>query len=130
VFLATAAPWELYSTDNPRTNILKAYDYRILIKQQIEEQIRLHTDWHRLRKTGSKRLLNTATKKLKELNNNKHDCIQTILQGLTPTGSTDRSLWKVTKTLNRPENFLRCLGHRKELWQEATYKKHTLSMDT
>jgi flagellar hook-associated protein FlgK len=45
-------------------------------------------------------LLNTATQELKELlNNNKSDCIQTFLQGLTATESTDYSLWKATKKI-------------------------------
>jgi hypothetical protein len=30
------------------------------------------------------------------LNTNKNDCIQTLLQGLTSTYSTEYSLWKVT----------------------------------
>jgi hypothetical protein len=50
---------------------------------------------HRLRTRESKRLLNTATQELKQiLNNSKNDCIQTFLQGLTPTELTDYSLWK------------------------------------
>jgi hypothetical protein len=48
--------------------------------------------------TPIKRLFNTATQELKELlNNNINYCIQTFLQELTPTESTDYSLWKVTK---------------------------------
>jgi hypothetical protein len=49
--------------------------------------------------TESKRLLNTATQDL--LNNNENDCIQTFLQGLTPTESTDYSLWKATKRIKQ-----------------------------
>jgi hypothetical protein len=49
---------------------VKAYDCPILIKQKIEEKRRLRT-------SESKRLLNTATQELKQLNNNKNDCIQT-----------------------------------------------------
>jgi predicted deacetylase len=42
------------------------------------------------------------TQELKQLlNNNKNDCIQTFLQGLTPTESTDYSLWKVTKKIKQ-----------------------------
>jgi hypothetical protein len=47
-----------------------------------------------------KRLLNTATRELKKfLDTKKNDGIQTFLQGLTPTDSTDYSLWKVTKKI-------------------------------
>jgi hypothetical protein len=57
-----------------------------------------------LRTTASKSLHNTATKKLKELLHvNKNDCIQTFLQGLTPTESTDYSLQKVTEKIKHVE---------------------------
>jgi hypothetical protein len=47
-------------------------------------------------------LLNTETQELKEpLNNNESDCIKTFLQGLTPTESTDYSLWEATKKLKQ-----------------------------
>jgi hypothetical protein len=50
----------------------------------------------------SKRLLNTATQELKQLlNRNKEDCIQTFLEGLTPTESTDYSLWKAAKKMKQ-----------------------------
>jgi hypothetical protein len=42
------------------------------------------------------------TQELKQLlNNNKNDCIQIFLQGLTPTESTNYSLWKVTKKIKQ-----------------------------
>jgi hypothetical protein len=78
------------------------YDCPILIKQNVEEKRRLRRDWHRLRTTESKILLNTATQEFKEfLNSNRNDCIQTFLQGLTPTESTDCSLWKATKKIKQ-----------------------------
>jgi hypothetical protein len=71
------------------TDKLKTYECPILTKQKIEEKTRLRRDWHRLWSSESKRLLNTATQELKQLlSNNKNDCIQTFLQGLTPTEST------------------------------------------
>jgi hypothetical protein len=54
----------------------------------------------------SKRLLNTATHKLKQLpNKNKNDCIHTFLQQ-----STEYSLWKATKKIKqvkKPSPLLR-----------------------
>jgi hypothetical protein len=35
------------------------------------------------------------------LNNDRNDCIQTLLQGLTPAESGYSSLWKATKKLKR-----------------------------
>jgi hypothetical protein len=42
------------------------------------------------------------TQELKQLlNDKKNGCIQTFLQDLTPTESTDYSLWKATKKLKQ-----------------------------
>jgi hypothetical protein len=69
---------------------------------KIEEKRRLRRNWTRLSTQDSKRLLTTATEELKQLsNNNKNDHIQTFLQGLAPTESTNYSLWKVTKKIKR-----------------------------
>jgi hypothetical protein len=77
-------------------------DCPIQIKQEIKEKRRLHKAWHRLWTPESKILLNTATPKLKQLlKTNKNDNIQTFLQGLTSTDSTDYSLWKVTKKIKQ-----------------------------
>jgi hypothetical protein len=69
---------------------LKTYECPILIKQKIKEERILRRSWHRL----SKRLLNTAIQELKELINIKNDSIQTFLQGVTITETTDYSLRK------------------------------------
>jgi hypothetical protein len=59
-------------------------------------------DWHCFRTPESKRLLNAATQDIKQLLRRiKNDRVQTFLQGLQPTASTDYSLWKVTKNLKR-----------------------------
>jgi hypothetical protein len=79
----------------------KAYNCPILIKQKIEEERRLWRGRHQLQTPESKRLLNTATQELKELNNNKNDCIQTFLHGFTPTESTDYCLWKATNKIKQ-----------------------------
>jgi hypothetical protein len=78
--------WAGWNATPEHTDALKIYDFPIILKQKIEEKRRLRRDWHRLRTPESKRLLNTATQELKQLlNRNKNDCIQTFLQGLTPT---------------------------------------------
>jgi ribosomal protein S21 len=58
-------------------------------KKKILDKRRLRRHWHQLRTTKNKRLLNAATRELKQLNNNRNHNIQTFLQGLTPTASTD-----------------------------------------
>jgi hypothetical protein len=91
-FFNDTLQWAGWNATQEHIDTLKTYDCPILIKQQIEKR-RLRRGWHLLRTPESKRLLNTATQELKQLlNRNKNDCIQTFLQGLTPTESTDYSL--------------------------------------
>jgi hypothetical protein len=88
--------WAGWNATREHTDILTTLDCPIQIKQNIEEKRRLRKTWHRFQAPESKTLLNTATREFKQLlNTKKNDSIQTFLQGLTPTDSTDYSLWKV-----------------------------------
>jgi hypothetical protein len=72
----------------------------IAIKQKLAEKRKLRRDWQRLRTPESKRLLNAATRDLKQrLRQFRNDRVQHFLQGLQPTASTDYSLWKATRHL-------------------------------
>jgi hypothetical protein len=88
---------------------------------------RLRRDWHRLRTPECKILLNTATQELKQLLNNKNYCIQTFLQGLKPTESTDYSLWKAAKKIKhvkKPPPLRASQG----TWARSNFEKaHTLA---
>jgi hypothetical protein len=71
-------------------------------------------------------LLNTATQELKELNKNKNDCIQTFLQGLTPTDSTDYSLCKVTMKIKQVKKLCPPLRPSQATWTKSNVKEaHT-----
>jgi hypothetical protein len=60
----------------------------------------LRKEWHLHRTPTSKKLFNRAKQELKLfLHDHKNYNIQTFLNGLTPTASTDYSLWKATKRL-------------------------------
>jgi hypothetical protein len=70
----------------------------ILIKKKILYKRKLRRNWHRLRTTHSKQLLNTATRELKELladHNNTN--FPSLLLNLSATAATNYSLWKVAK---------------------------------
>jgi hypothetical protein len=72
----------------------------ISIKQKIAENRRLRREWQRNRTPLRKKLLNRASQDLKQLlSDHKNAGLQTFLLGLTPTASTDYSLWKTTKKL-------------------------------
>jgi hypothetical protein len=99
-FFSDTIQWENWNATPELRETLNSYDCPILIKQKVKEKRRHHRGWHQLRTLESKRLLKTVTQELKQLlHNNTNDCIQTFLQGLTPTESTNHSLWKVTKKI-------------------------------
>jgi hypothetical protein len=80
----------------------RIHDCPISIEQKVAAKRKLRRDWHRFRTPESKRLLNSATQDPKHLLRRiKNDRVQTFLQGLQPTASTDYSLWKATKNLKR-----------------------------
>jgi hypothetical protein len=88
------------------------------------KQKELHRSWHRLRTPESKGLLNTATQELKQLLcKNRNDCIQTFLQGLTPTESTDYSLWKVIKKIKQVKKPSPLPRTSQGTWTRSNVKK-------
>jgi hypothetical protein len=89
-----------------------------------EEKRRLRRDWHRLRTSESKRLLNTETQEQNQLlNNNKNHCIQTFLQGVTPAQSTDYSLWKATKEITQVKKSSPSLRTSQGTWARSNAVK-------
>jgi hypothetical protein len=102
----------------------KTYDCPIRNKQKIEENTRLRRGSHRLRTRESKRLLNIATQELKQLlNNNKTDCIKTLLQRLTPTESTDHSLRRATKKIKQVKKPSPPLRVSQGTWTRSNVEK-------
>jgi hypothetical protein len=94
------------------------------MKQKLKKR-RLRKSWHRLRTLQSKRLLNTATQELIQLfANNKTDCIQTFLQGLTPTESTER---RRPREWTSQEPFFTALDITRNLSKKQRRKKHAFA---
>jgi hypothetical protein len=100
--------WAAWNTTPPHSDVQRAYDCPILIKQKLLDKRRLWRNWHHLRTPESKWLLNTATRELKQLlSDNNNACFQAFLQDLSTTVSTDYSLWKATKrTKEAPDSSL------------------------
>jgi hypothetical protein len=92
--------WAGWTATPENTYTPSSYDCPIFIKQKLAEKRRLWKEWHRTRIPTSKKLLNRASHNLRQLlHQHKNANIQTFLHGLTPTASTDYSLWKTTKKL-------------------------------
>jgi hypothetical protein len=84
-----------------------------------EDSIETDTDYEH---SKAKDHLTQQHRNSKNSNNNKNYCIQTFLQGLIPTGDQ--------KTKTGKKKLLHLLGHHKEAGQEATSKKHVVSLNT
>jgi hypothetical protein len=92
--------WAGWTATPETTCTTSSYDYPIFIKQKLAEKRRLRKEWHLHRTPVSKTLSNRATQELKQLlHDHKNYNIKSFLNGLTPTVSTDYSLWKTTKDL-------------------------------
>lgn len=101
------------------------------IKEKVLEKRKLRRDWHRTRHKSDKAALNKAIKELKEmLDNNNNATLQGKLQNLTATASSEYSLWKFTKTFNRPQQFKSAIRKNEGGWAKTgrekaqTFAKH------
>jgi hypothetical protein len=84
----------------------------------------LQRNWHRLRTPESKRLLNTATRDLKQfLSENNNAYFQAFLEDLLPTASTDYSLWKAAKRTKETTNSSLPLQTARGTWARTNTEK-------
>jgi len=85
---------------------------------------RLRRRWQHTRSPQDKANLNNATNELKIiLNNYKQQTIQTYLESVTPTETTDYSLWKATKRLQLPQTPISPLRTSGEEWAKSDIQK-------
>lgn len=72
------------------------------VKTKIAEKRKLRKLWQKTRSPHDKTKLNKTTKQLKELiNSEQNKAIEKYLANLTPTETTDYSLWKLTKKIKK-----------------------------
>jgi hypothetical protein len=84
--------------------------------------MRLRRNWHHLCIPESKRLLNTGTRELK-LVDNSNAYFQAFLQDLSPTASTDYSLWMVVKRTKETTNSSLPLQTARGTWARTNIEK-------
>lgn len=92
------------ATPNPKTGTcINQMNYPVHIKKQIAEKRRLRRIWHNTRNPRDKNAFNRAAQDLKRLlikfNNER---FQHFTSNLTPSEDTNYSLWKITRSFNRP----------------------------
>lgn len=90
-----------------KNGIKKGVTFSSSVREKISEKRRLRKKWQVSRSPYDKLLLNRAIKETKVLlNNAKNQSIQEYLQGLSPTKATEYSLWKATKKLKQPQQYI------------------------
>lgn len=106
------------------TNNAKTLNYPIHIKQKIAEKRRLRRIWQNSRQPDDKNKLNRAVRELKQLLQDwRNESFQDYLQELTPTKSTDYSLWKATKRLKQPSQPVPPIRKEDGTWARCEKEK-------
>jgi hypothetical protein len=123
--------WACWNATPEHTHTSLPYDCPPIIKQKLAEKRRLRKAWHNLRTPASKTLFNKVTQELKQLlYQHKNARITTFLQELTPTASTDYSLWKTTRKIKQATQFSTPIRTPQETWARSDAKKHMYSPTT
>lgn len=94
------------------------------IKQMVLEKRRLRRVWQQSRHKSDRTALNKAIRDLKEkLDDLNNTTLRTKLQNLTATASTEYSLWKFTKNLNRPQQSKSAIRKSNGAWARTSKEK-------
>jgi hypothetical protein len=93
----------------------------------VKEKRKARKEWQRSRTAENKNKLNNLTQQLKrEIQEIKNESISSYLSELTDDQSTDYSLWKVAKRINRPINQIPPIREENCTW--ARDSKHKADM--
>lgn len=94
------------------------------IRTKIMEKRRLRRIWHTSRHPNDKKTLNKAIKELKALITEADGiALDTYLEGLTATKTTDYSLWRACKNLDRPLHHKPPLRNQNGTWIRTEQEK-------
>lgn len=103
------------------------YNCPTQIQQTIMKKRKLRKVWQETRAPQDKTKLNQAIKELKHMLENKNNAdIQNYLQNLSATQSTDYSLWKATKNLNKAQQSNPPIRKEKGKWARSNAEKAQL----
>lgn len=96
----------------------------IIIKQKIAEKRKLRQRWQNTRMEADKKMYNKAAKDLKKLLLAlKNQYFQEYLEGLSPTETTDYSLWKATRRIKRPRQHIPPIRRKDGTWARNNEEK-------
>lgn len=93
----------------------------------ISKKRRLRKQWQTTRSPELKNKLNQIVKKLRTtLRREKEQSISTYLEGLSPTDTTDYSLWKATKKMKQPQQPIPPIRSSSGQWAKTNKAKADL----
>ena len=105
----------------PKNRVLNIPTY---IKMKLQNKRRLRRIWQITRSKLDKTKLNQATKDLKEaLHIERNNEIANYLEKLTPTEATEYSLWKATKKIKQPQQFIPPIRTQNGTWARNDEEK-------
>lgn len=94
------------------------------IRDKLAQKRRLRKKWQSTRSPQDKLKLNRAIKDIKKsLIDSKNQSFQDYLEGLSPTASTDYSLWKATKKLKQQQQHIPPIRDENNKWARSTKEK-------
>ena len=103
------------------TKVIKISDN---IQEKIIEKRKLRKLWQQNRTKANKNKLNHAIKELKKcIHEEKNNGIQNYLENLNATENTDYSLWKATKKIKRPKQFVPPIKRNNGSWARTDKEK-------
>lgn len=112
------------STPLVQTKSATHINYPVHIKQKIAEKRRLRRIWQNTRNPNDKTILNRASQNLKrELCNLKNEWFQEFTSNLSPTETTNYSLWKVTKSIRQPKTSIPPIMKSDGTWAKSDTEK-------
>jgi hypothetical protein len=116
--------WVGWTTTPEHTEARQTYDCPILIKQKLLNKRRLRRNWHRFHAPEGKRLLNEATRELKQLlaDTNNASIPSLLTRPLTEHPQTT-PYGKRPRKPNRPQILPTHFGQHEEYGPERTLKK-------
>lgn len=119
--------WNNTPTLKPKTPGL---NYIKEVRDLVHEKRKARKKWQHTRSPDDKRVLNNLCEQLKnEIKAIKNECFENFLRELTADESSDYSLWKATKYLNRPKNHDPPIRNNDGNWARRDKEKSEIFAD-
>lgn len=112
------------ATPPNRPQVRSQFIYPVEVKRRVAERRRLRRIWQNSRHPRDKALFNRASQNLKRfLHCLKNQQFQTFTENLSATEATDYSLWRVTKNMKQPKQYIPPILRLDGTWAKSDLEK-------